>query len=81
MPQITLEPDMCCEHICFEVDEYAPMYITDLPMYEGAVTVVPTTEAQTLETENTAVRSNITIAAIPYTETANEYGTTVTIGA
>ena len=81
MAQITLEPDMCCEHICFEVDEYAPMVITDLPTYEGAVSVVPGIEAQTLETANTAVRSNITIAAIPYSETPNQYGTTVTIGA
>ena len=81
MPQINLEPDSCIEYICYEVDEYTPMVTTDLPDYTGETSVTPSTQAQTLATANKAVHGNITIAAIPYTETANEYGTTVTIGA
>lgn len=68
MPQISLEPDMCCEHICFEVEDYAPMVMTDLPDYSGATTVTPSMDAQTLETANTALHDNITVEAIPYDE-------------
>lgn len=68
MPQISLEPDMCCEHICFEVEDYAPMVMTDLPDYSGVTTVTPSMDVQTLETANTALHDNITVEAIPYDE-------------
>ena len=45
-------------------------------------TVTPTTAAQVITPDSPTYNylSQVTVAAIPYTETANTYGTTVTIG-
>lgn len=80
MPHITLEPDLCCDYIEYEIDEYAPMLVSDLPAYTGATTFTPSSESQTVATNGTAMHDDITVNAIPYTEQANQYGTTVEIG-
>lgn len=75
MPNIILEPE---HHVTldpdgdasldFEMDEYTPMVSSDLPIYTGATTVIPSTHEQTLETANTAMLEDITVEAIPYDE-------------
>lgn len=75
MPNIILEPE---HHVTldldgdasldFEMDEYTPMVSSDLPTYTGETTVIPSTQKQTLETENTAMLEDITVEAIPYDE-------------
>lgn len=52
----------------------------EVPKYNGAYSVVPTLEAQVLDTKLTMVSDNITVAPIPYREEINERGTTVIIG-
>ena len=51
------------------------------PSYDGDYIVIPKArEEQTLETKNKVTRDNITVKEIPYHETLNEYGYTITIG-
>jgi hypothetical protein len=45
-----------------------------LPWYEGPYAVTPAVNAQTLSTTNTAMVDDVTVAAIPYTETPNAAG-------
>jgi hypothetical protein len=68
MPHITLDPDTCVSNIEFEIGEYSPMFLTDLPDYMGETTVTPSMETQTLETANKAVHDNVVVEAIPYDE-------------
>lgn len=49
--------------IIFGTDEYVS--VLDYPRYDGSTQITPTSEAQTLATENTVVRSNIIIDAVP----------------
>lgn len=49
--------------IIFGTDEYVS--VLDYPRYNGSIQITPTSEAQTLATENTVVRSNIIVDAIP----------------
>lgn len=49
------------------------------PNYDGDYTVIPKVEEQILETKNKLTRENIEIKEIPYSETSNEYGFTITI--
>lgn len=69
------------ETVIFGADEYIPMTYVDAEIYVGATSVTPSTESVTLQTGGKLVADDITVNAIPYTETANAYGTTVTIGA
>ena len=72
----------CCDatSYSFTADEYTHMYVSDVPTYDGTTEATPGLEAQTLPTRNTFLAEDIEIAAIPYSEVANEYGTTVIIG-
>ena len=72
----------CCDsqNYHFTTNEYVRMYVSDVPLYEGSAEATPGLEAQTLPTRNTILAEDIEIAAIPYREVANEYGTTVIIG-
>ena len=47
--------------------------------YEGEYEIIPSFNDQLLETEDKLVLDNITVQAIPYSETPNDYGTTVSI--
>ncbi len=49
------------------------------PNYDGDYIVIPQVEEQILETKNKLTRENIEIKEIPYSETSNEYGFTITI--
>lgn len=49
------------------------------PNYDGEYIIVPKVEEQILETKNKITRENIEVKEIPYLETSNEYGYTITI--
>lgn len=51
------------------------------PIYDGATTITPDVNSQTLPTRHTRLMGDITVEAIPYRETSNTSGGyTVTIG-
>ena len=55
--------------------------VTEYEVYEGTYTVTPKTAAQTLETQNKLMQSDVVVEKIPYAEvTNNTGGKTVTIG-
>lgn len=49
------------------------------PNYDGEYIITPRVEEQILETKNKITRENIEVKEIPYSETSNEYGYTITI--
>lgn len=49
------------------------------PNYDGEYIIVPKVEEQILDTKNKITRENIEVKEIPYLETSNEYGYTITI--
>ena len=49
------------------------------PIYDGPYTVTPATNEQILETERKRTTDDITVEKIPFSETTNEYGTTITL--
>ena len=49
------------------------------PNYDGEYVIIPQTEEQILNTKNRITRENIEVKEIPYSETSNEYGYTITI--
>lgn len=52
----------------------------ELPKFSGSYEVTPAAEAQTLETAQKLMTGDVTVGAIPYSETSNNAGgTTVTI--
>ncbi len=53
--------------------------IINFPNYDGEYIVIPKVEEQILETKNKLTRENIEVKEIPYSETHNEYGKTITI--
>lgn len=53
--------------------------IISFPNYDGEYIIVPQTEEQILNTKNRITRENIEVKEIPYSETSNEYGYTITI--
>lgn len=53
----------------------------DYPIYDGAIDIVPSSEAQTLPTQDTIVKDDIEVEAIPfYMSTNPSGGYTVVIG-
>lgn len=83
---LTLEVE---EDLLLAVEEDEPIYLVlgepfiggAWPMYEGSYTIVPKAwEDQTLPTEKRSMEQDVTVKEIPYGETANPYGKTVTIG-
>lgn len=48
-------------------------------IYMGTYEVIPKTIMQYLYTRDKTMKKNVTVYEIPYAETSNEYGTTVTI--
>lgn len=60
--------------------EVTEIHTYDYDWFDGPYEVTPTAwEGQTLETEMKLMRQNVEVEEIPYTETNNDYGTTVTI--
>ena len=54
---------------------------SSLVLYKGPYDVVPSTEVQVLRTRMQSMKRDITVWAIPYSETSNDKGGyTVTIG-
>lgn len=51
----------------------------DFDPYTGVYVVIPKTFDQTLLTKRKVMTDNVLVKEIPYAETANTYGTTVTI--
>ena len=47
--------------------------------YTGEYNVIPKREEQKLETKDTFLEENVTVEEIPYAETSNPYGTTISI--
>lgn len=47
--------------------------------YKGEYEVTPKIIAQYLQTQDKTMKKNVTVYEIPYAETTNEYGTTVSI--
>lgn len=54
--------------------------VVGVEYYDESYEVTPKTYEQKLETKRKFLTDDITILEIPYTETANTYGVTVTIG-
>lgn len=42
-----------------------------LPTYDGTIEVIPSAEDQVMQTANTYMTENVTVAAVPYTEVTN----------
>lgn len=51
----------------------------DVEIYDGEYLVIPKTEEQKLRTKKKLMADDVTVEAIPYAETSNQYGTTVSI--
>ena len=51
----------------------------DRQVYPGPYEAIPEVNAQTLPTKDYVMIDDVTVHAIPYAETSNTYGTTVTI--
>ena len=66
------------ENITFNLDLNYQV-IGGVPWYEGDYEVIPKTIPQTLETNNLRMHDDVFVHEIPYAETSNEYGTTVSI--
>ena len=64
------ELDFSCG-ICYE--------IVGGDKYTGTYEVIPKTIAQYLATQDKTMTKNVTVYEIPYQETSNQYGTTVSI--
>lgn len=47
--------------------------------YEGEYIIIPKTTEQVLETKYKNMRDNVVVKEVPYQETANDYGVTVSI--
>lgn len=47
--------------------------------YVGEYEIIPKTFTQFLDTKDKTMSKDVTVYEIPYTETTNEYGTTVSI--
>ena len=56
------------------VNESVVIRAVQLPWYEGPYAVTPAVNAQTLSTTDTVMVDDVTVAAIPYTETPNAAG-------
>ena len=57
-----------------------PIPSESLQAYVGPTSVTPSSQTQTLNTDHTAVYSDITVSPIPYVETPNATGITAEIG-
>lgn len=53
--------------------------VADYPNYDGEYEIIPKTTSQTLETKNKITREDIKVKEIPYSETPNVYGRTISI--
>lgn len=53
---------------------------TDIPIYPGPYVVIPRAYEQVLATADKSMSDNVTVQEIPYTETSNLSGITVSIG-
>lgn len=76
--------DCCAFNFTFEEQELdfsvGMCYtIIDGERYMGEYDVIPKTIIQYLYTKDKTMSRNVTIYEIPYAETSNQYGTTVTI--
>lgn len=49
------------------------------PLYDGEYIIIPGLEEQILNTKDRVTKENIEVKEIPYSETSNEYGYTITI--
>ena len=73
---VIFEPDDC---FCVDFGELIEITISDF--YDGAYVITPATSDQVLETEEKAMRYDLTVLAVPYAEVDNPFGgVTVTIG-
>lgn len=72
--QITFETKQA---ICVEIASIHQGSI--LPVYKGSYEVTPMTVQQLLSTKEKHMLDDVTIHEIPYFETTNEYGETVSI--
>lgn len=65
------------EQITFSLD--MKYVVGDVAWYEGEYEVTPKVVSQTLQTNNLRMHDDVLVHEIPYAETSNEYGTTVSI--
>lgn len=74
----------CCFDFSFDIQELdfamGMCYsIVSGDIYMGEYEVIPKTIVQYLYTRDKTMKDNVTVYEIPYAETSNEYGTTVSI--
>ena len=76
--------DCCCFNFTFE--EYDLDFsigmcysIVSGDVYQGTYEITPKIIAQYFYTKDKTMKDNVTVYEIPYHETTNEYGTTVSI--
>lgn len=58
----------------YGTDEYIRISSSELPTFAGPYYIVPAVVAQTLPTARTSMRNDVTVDAIPYSQTSNEAG-------
>jgi hypothetical protein len=63
--------------VIYEVNNsYVPVEFEE---YAGPYTVIPTPRDQHFETEHKVMKEDLTVTAVPFWETSNDYGNTVYI--
>ena len=70
----TLNVEPVGKPIPMNAEQVRVIYDSPYPEYKGFTEVTPQVIGQTLPTQNTLVKQDITIAAIPYYETTNLKG-------
>lgn len=60
--------------VIWGADEYIPVVTSDAPPYGGPYEVTPATYEQTLDTDGTFMRDDVTIHEVPYYKTTNDSG-------
>ena len=78
---VQLPADVAARYVDVPVEVGAAIQFIEGQPYTGPYTVTPSTNQQTLQTEDKAMTGNVVVNAIPYTETDNAAGgKTLSIG-
>lgn len=72
--EVPLTTERVYEEVPLTIEQVRIIHECPYPDYAGETTVTPATAAQTLETHDTVLHSDVTVEAIPYFTTTNASG-------